>query len=45
MDIVVLAPGADLIISRFVIATEIKGIVIMEQSVNLVMTTGILGMF
>ena len=42
MDIVGLVPGTDFIISRFVIATEINGIVNMEQNVNLAMTTGIL---
>ena len=42
MVIVVLAPGADLIIFQFVIVTEIKGTVNMEQNVNLVMKTGIL---
>ena len=35
MDIVVLAPGADLVISRFVIATEIKGVVNLEQKYKL----------
>ena len=42
MDIVALAQGADLIIFQFVIATEIKGIVNMEQNVNLATRTGIL---
>ena len=42
MVIVVLAPGANLIIFQFAIVTEIKGSVNMEKNVNLVMKTGIL---
>ena len=42
MEIVILAADAGLIIFQFGIATEIKGIVDMEENVNLAMTTGIL---